>query len=94
MKSIMNWLSIPLGSREKTYPMIGFSFAGPSSCPTPPRIALSCCVSCNSICRRTRLARPSSRFPSALTPDDETCAEEIPPDNAPRNLFEPPPNPA
>jgi putative SOS response-associated peptidase YedK len=26
--------------------------------------------------------------------DDETCAEEIPPDNAPLNLFEPPPDPS
>jgi putative SOS response-associated peptidase YedK len=26
--------------------------------------------------------------------DDETCAEEIPPDNAPLNLFEPPSNPS
>lgn len=26
--------------------------------------------------------------------DDEACAEEMPPDNAPLNLFEPPSNPS
>ena len=58
MKSIANLLLIRLGSREKTCQRISFSIAGPSGCPIPPPIALCCCVSCNSICRRIRLARP------------------------------------
>jgi putative SOS response-associated peptidase YedK len=47
--------------------------------PFDPKFMKKCPVS-------NRVNRPEN--------DDETCAEEIPPDNVPRNLFEPPTNPA